>query len=90
MKTIWKYKLNKTDKTQLEMPAGAEVLCFQIQRGEPVIWALVDDEAPKVVRYFWLYPTGATMHPDTTKRSYIGTCQVLGGDLVFHLFGDEE
>jgi hypothetical protein len=85
MKTIWKYKFNISDNILIEMPKGAEILTVQTQDGEPCIWALVDTEQKTIVdRHFELYGTG---HPFTeTEKKYIGSFQLLEGQLVFHLF----
>jgi hypothetical protein len=42
MKTIWKFPIATVDQQSLPIPAGAEMLCVQVQHGEPCIWALVN------------------------------------------------
>lgn len=85
MKTIWKYKLHAGDTCSLSMPAGAEVLTTQVQAEEVCIWALVDDQAKEERRTFCVYGTG---HPikTTDPLLYVGTFQLMGGSLVFHVF----
>lgn len=66
------------------MPAGASVLCVQIQIATPCLWAIVDAEAPKVERWFRIYGTGHPMNKDSHAGNYVGTFQY--GPLVFHVF----
>lgn len=81
MKTIFKYPLLEASQTVL-MPKGAQVLCVQMQGGNPCIWALVDDRVAGGLRTFRFYGTGHNMPPNPGE--YIGTVQ--GSGLVFHLF----
>lgn len=69
----------------VEMPAGAEVLCVQTQRGQPFIWARVNPNATTSPRKF---RTFGTMHPidPSTIGKYVGTYQLEGGSLIFHVF----
>jgi len=86
-KMIWKWML--TPDCVIEMPAGALVLTVQTQHGEPQIWALVDPTRQKVRRRFRTYGTGHVV-PDYPGE-YVGTFQLSGGALVFHVFeGGEE
>lgn len=85
MKTIWKFEL--TLHGAIEMPDGANILTVQEQRGVPCIWAEVDTNAPMVKRHFDIYGTGHEMKVDMgVERKYIGTFQIQGGALVFHVF----
>ncbi len=68
----------------IDMPEGAEVLCVQIQRGSPQVWALCDKKAKLGPRKFFLVGTGQEL--DVRGFSYVGTFQVHQGELVFHLF----
>ena len=84
MKTIYKYGFDIEDSFTIALPRGAEILCVQTQNGGPQLWALVDPAELKESRCFELYGTG---HPYREgEQKYIGTFQLLHGDLVFHLF----
>jgi hypothetical protein len=73
------------DRFELALPAGAEILSVQAQANMPVVWALVDPEAPVKFRKFLLLNTGGIM-PENMDYKYLGTYQLNGGGLVFHLF----
>src|SRR3990172_6797121 len=97
MLKIWKFPIPVQDTIQVEMPTGARVLTVQTQPADPAmlkvgdpveqpcLWALVNPEAPKEIRQFRMAGTG---HPNehSEKLTYIGTFQMEGGALVFHLF----
>lgn len=93
MRVIWKYPVPIVDTFALEMPKGAEVLTVQVQGGDAQMWALLDPDRPKVERCFRLLGTG---HPlgvgEVSDRfgRYVGTFQIAGGSLVWHLFEEAE
>ena len=82
-KTIWKWTL--TPNCTIEMPVGSQILCVQEQYGRAQLWALVDPfVGGKQKRNFVTYGTG---HPITGPVGiYVGTFQLQGGALVFHVF----
>lgn len=80
---IWKFELETTDMTGVDMPAGAKILTMQEQHGKPCIWALVDTCLPKENRVFCIHGTGHEVSSPHAKE-YVGTYQLLGG--VFHVF----
>lgn len=82
-KTIWKFPLIIQDRQLCRMPAGAEVLCVQLQHGCPYLWAVVNKTARLVDRYFLIRGTG---HDAFGVGRYVGTFHMAGGDLVFHVF----
>lgn len=83
-KTIWKFPFKTADKIDLEMPVAAKVLSVQVQRGQTCIWALVDPTMSLKTRSFRIFGTG---HPiDSLLGAHVGTYQLAGGDLVFHMF----
>ena len=84
MSAIWKYPLQVTDEQTIDMPSGAEALTVQVQNGTPCLWARVDPAAPTTPRKIITHGTGHPV-PETTGR-YIGTYQIDGGALVFHVF----
>jgi hypothetical protein len=71
------------------MPAGAQPLTVQIQNGAPCLWAVVDPNAPLVLRQFRMLGTGHAF-PEQQFEQYIGTFPLAGGQLVFHLFCERE
>ena len=84
MNSIWKFPLNPNSPTLVEMPAGTQILSMQLQGGTPTLWALVDTEAPRVTRHFAIYGTGWEF--DYSPGTHVGTFQMAGGSLVFHVF----
>lgn len=87
MRTIWKFPLEVTDEQRVEMPEAAEILCVQVQGGVPCIWARVIPDAMKKKRTIAIYGTG---HPMKVRQcdTYVGTFQLQGGALVFHVYSD--
>lgn len=86
MKAIWKFPFKVNDTIKIYIPEGAKFLSVQTQDGVPCLWALVEPDAPKVLMLFDIYGTGHPMPDD--PGVYIGTFQLHGGALVFHLFAD--
>lgn len=83
---IYKYTLAVTDLQTLALPERAKVLTVQTQHKLPQLWALVDESAATTqARRFATYGTGNPM-PDGDPGQYIGTYQLGGGALVFHVF----
>ena len=84
-KQIWKFVIEGSGS--FPIPGGAEILTLQMQGDNPCIWALVDPSKEKEFRNFEVYGTGHNIHCDMgVERKYIGTFQISGGSLVFHLF----
>lgn len=84
MKKIFKYKIEDSHITSVEMPQCAEILCVKNQSGVICIWAIVEENATYTKRYFECYATGMPL-PDA-KRSYIGTVLLDDGLYVLHIF----
>lgn len=82
MLTIWKYPIPIQGEFTLNMPKGARVLTVQLQYGEPMIWMLVDLTVERHDRVFALVGTGYAV----PAGDYVGTFQLMGGNLVYHLF----
>lgn len=82
---IWKYPLQVIDLQSLLIPKGAKLLTVQTQGDMPQLWTLVDEKAQIVPRNFATYGTGNPI-PDSDPGQYVGTYQIQGGVLVFHVF----
>lgn len=81
MKTIHKYAISAENNFPVSMPEGAEIIHCARQQ-DICIWAIIDAEARKVVRYFSITGTGLPI-PDGDV-AHIGSGQ--SGPLVWHLF----
>jgi hypothetical protein len=86
MKTIYKYILNvgSIAETEFTFPAVSEIVHFDSVGADLFIWVLQDNDTPKsnkiTVRVF---ATGQEVYGD---YSYIGTCKMYDGRLIWHLF----
>jgi len=82
---VFKYPLELADKIVLKMPENAQMLCVQVQYGSVCLWAAVDPEAPDEKRTIYVRGTGHELGMAAVSK-YIGTFQLTGGALVFHVF----
>lgn len=86
-KVIWKFPIETTDKQEISIPKGANILCVQTQFNEPNIWAYVNPKAPLENRIIEVFGTGHPINEsDDINRRYIGTYQTDGGNFVFHVW----
>lgn len=91
MKTIHKFSI-PTDRAaiqdgfSLDMPEDAEILSVQLQRGEPMLWALIDTAKTLRRRRFVLVMTGERAYDHVGSSTHRGTLQLQGGEFVLHLF----
>lgn len=87
MKTIYKYQLETNDTVTIAMPYGSETLTVQTQHGNVFIWAIIDDEEQvKFWKTFKIFGTGHKLPENISDLKYVGTYQLYGGNLVFHVF----
>lgn len=84
MRMVYKFKLEFTDKQEVLMPSGAEVVHVSEQYGNLCLWALCDPVAEKVKRVFRIAGTGNGFVPDGSK--HLGTVIMAGGAFVWHVF----
>jgi len=88
MKSIWKYDLDTVDVQIINMPNGADILSVQVQHGVPRIWAMVEKSNHIQPRKIITKGTGHDAGDITDSCSFIGTYQLHGGAIVFHVFED--
>ena len=86
MRTVHKFPIPIEDDFTLEIPAGAKLLHVATQHGQPCLWACVDTEHEPIPYRFWLRGTGHEIAVTRHGAAYLGTFQLEGGALVFHLF----
>ena len=84
--TVYKYPVPLEDEFTLDLPMAAKILTFQTQSNVPCVWALVDPDARPAERQFRLAGTGHPINEAERDLVYVGTVQLHGGALVFHLF----
>ncbi len=84
MRKIFKYPLEISDKQEVILPKGAEILHANVQNESLFIWALIDPGAETIeeIRDIFIYGTGHPVSP--IAKRYIST--VFMGSLVFHVF----
>lgn len=88
---IWKFPLAITDYQTVKMPARAKVLSVEVVRGELVAYALCDPNAAVWERTCLIVGTGNPIEEYASlewveSMDFVGTVQMLGGDLVWHVF----
>lgn len=86
MRTIWKFPLSIVDEQDIVLPVDSHILCVQTQHEVPCIWVELDPAEPmrKLKHRITIEGTGHWVAEDA--GSYVGTFQVRGGDLVFHVY----
>lgn len=85
-KQIWKYLLMAGRHT-VKMPKGAEILTTQSIGDDAFVWAMVNPLNELEDRHFETFGTGHIIPCNMgVDRKYIGTFQMDGGALVFHVF----
>lgn len=82
--TIYKYPIEITDCQKVRMPFNAEILTAQMQGDTLCLWANVEEHASLEERTIEVFGTGHPMSYE--NRRYIGTTQMHGGALVWHVF----
>ena len=86
MKKVSKLDLELVYSQTVAVPVGAKVLCVQTQDGLPKLWIYCDKSARKELREFLIHGTGHDIDDEGNALTYIGTFQLSGGALVFHVF----
>lgn len=81
IRRIFKYPLEVEQRQLLHMPVGAQLVAVIEQQEMPVLYALVDEEAPHEQRIIRVVTTGEEF---TAESRYIGTA-VLKGWYVAHV-----
>lgn len=86
MKKIYKYPIEIQDEQVVLLPTGAKILTVQTQGGKACLWAMVNPTIPNDMAVtIRIFGTGHTIQ-DADRLEYIGTIQMCGGALVFHVF----
>jgi acetyl esterase/lipase len=86
-KTIWKFPLEITDSQIIIVPACAEILTIQIQKGIPTLWCMVDPTEQKTDKLIIICHGTGHIFPDPDELLYISTVQQES--FVWHFFTKE-
>lgn len=94
MRSIYKYTILNSSDGIIEGPI-TKILTAQVQHGNIAVWAEVDTSVPN--RKFQIIPIGTGWPLDAPEgkecvldtHQYIGTVQLVGGGLVFHVYAKE-
>jgi hypothetical protein len=84
--TVYKYRLPVGDWSSISMPEGAQVLCVEVQNDRPTLWARVTPGNRPHVYHFRTAGTGHDLGSNVGR--HIGSFQLDGGALVFHVFAE--
>lgn len=93
MRTIWKQTLQIVDTQVFAMPAGARILCVQVQDGKPQVWLCVTPEDPTYASWrFDIVGTGNPMGEEVflSAGEYVGTFQLPDRKFVGHVFARKQ
>lgn len=83
MQTVWKAVLEPMVVQSIEVPKGARMLSAHSQHEKICVWFLCDSDAPKENRWIAICGTG---HQAPLDGIFLGTAQLHGGALQFHVF----
>lgn len=88
MKTIYKYPLDLQVLwyQKIQLPKNARILSVQYQGDVICIWALVDPDAPPVIREVFTCGTGHLLVDEIEQKIYLATLQMPGSTFVWHVF----
>ena len=83
---ILKYPLSIVDKQTISLPECAEILTVQTQQEMPFIWVIINtDNKTTEEKEIYTHGTGHEIE-DVDSKKYLGTYQINGAALVFHVF----
>ncbi len=85
MKKIYKNVLEPIDKQTFHLQKGAKIITAREQFNNICIWFEFDTDIVEVEeRTIFVVGTGNTMPQEAVN--YLGTAQIHGGNLVFHVY----
>lgn len=87
MSKIFKYALGPEERQFIKLQKGSQVLSVVSQYEQMVVYALVPtDEKETVYHEFVTYGTGHSLPADIEDFDFLGTCLLIDGALVIHVF----
>jgi len=86
MPVIYKYPLQVSPQQHIDIPNGARFLSIKTQRGDPVLWALVNPK--ESLRRYTIYTLPTGLEIESIRGNYVDTYLVSNDSLVWHVFID--
>lgn len=90
MEKIYKYAISIDDIQTIQLPKDSVILTVQNQFERPFVWVLHDLEKEREEFILEIFGTGHPIEPINLDkyngRRYIGTFQMGGGSLIWHVF----
>lgn len=85
---VWKFPFQLVDYQTIELPENAAPLTVAMQDDTLCLWAVCDQtETTYETRAFAVHGTGHAMYAAPVEYlAYLGTVQLMGGSLIFHIF----
>lgn len=83
-RTIYKYKLERTDVQTIVLPRAYTILRIDRQYDDLCLWALGFPDSPSVPVIIYMIGTGHPVSEEVKAENYINT--VFDGPFVFHFF----
>jgi len=80
MKTVVRYPLKVSDCLEVEMPQGAQIVHLGVTRARPCLFALVDEQNPRVLRRFRLTATGEPIPDLVPDWKFVGSLLLGAND----------
>ena len=86
MITVYKYPLPIENSLTLPLPEYHQIVHVDTQNDQPMVWVLLDPDAPKRLFQYAIVGTG---QPVPEGYAHVRTFQQFDGMLVWHLFAEE-
>lgn len=85
-RTIHKVNLLEVDDQFITIPANSDIISVQTQGNNICIWYITSSLLSNVHRRIIMYGTGHQIDRDMNNMQFLGTVQLYGCSIVFHVF----
>lgn len=90
MQTIWKCELDPNKGFIIDIPRVHTILSVAVQKGKPVLWAMVDPRTDIIEKTVKVIGTGWRLTEGEFLGRFVGTFLLESDGLVFHVFAGVE
>ena len=85
MRQILKYTLETMDSQVIKIKSG-EIISVENQNDKIVVYVKTDGSLCEYNTKFLIYGTGHELADDIDECDFLGTVNLLNGELMFHVF----